>query len=129
MRYLTLDEILMLHQWVLEQSGGSSGVRDIMAVESAIAQPRMAFGGKDLYPTLAEKAAALGYSLVCNHAFVDGNKRIGHAAVETFLALNGFEISAPIDEAENIVLRLAAGELSREEWTSWVQKHIVSVSD
>lgn len=124
MRYLTLDEILVLHQWVLEQSGGASGVRDMAAVESAIAQPRMAFGGNDLYPTVAEKAAALSYSLILNHAFVDGNKRIGHAALETFLALNGFEIFASIDEAEHIVLRLAAGELSREEWTSWVQSHL-----
>ena len=110
---------------VLEQSGGASGVRDMAAVELAIAQPRMAFGGNDLYPTIAEKAAALSYSLVLNHAFVDGNKRMGHAAMETFLALNGFEISAPIDEQEQIVLRLAAGELSREEWTSWAQAHIL----
>lgn len=98
---------------VIEQSGGSAGVRDMAAVESALAQPRMAFGGQELYPTLAEKAAALSFSLVCNHAFVDGNKRIGHAAMETFLKPNDHEVSAPVDEAEQIVLRLAAGELSR----------------
>ena len=77
---------------------------------------RAAAGGEDLHPTLAEKAAALGYSLVSNHAFIDGNKRIGHKAMETFLILNGFEISAPIDEAEQTVLRLATGELAHEGW-------------
>lgn len=124
MRYLTLDEVLVLHQYVIEQSGGSSGVRDMNAVESALAQPRMPFGGRELYSTVGEKAAAMGFSLVSNHPFIDGNKRIGHAALETFLSLNGYEISAPIDEAEHIVLRLAAGELSREEWTTWVQSHL-----
>jgi death-on-curing protein len=124
MRYLTLDEVLNLHQYVLEQSGGSAGVRDMNAVESALAQPRMTFAGQELYPTLAEKAATLGFSLVSNHPFVDGNKRIGHAAMEIFLVLNGHEISAPIDEAEQTVLRLAAGELSREEWARWVQAHL-----
>jgi death-on-curing protein len=125
MRCLTLDEVLVLHQYVLEQSGGSPGVRDMAAVESAIAQPRMSFGGEELYPTLAEKAAALSFSLICNHAFVDGNKRIGHAALETFLTLNGYELSADVDEAEQTVLRLAAGELPREEWTRWVRAHLV----
>jgi death-on-curing protein len=100
-------------------------VRDLGAVESAVAQPQMGFGGQDLYPTLGEKPAALGFSLVSNHAFIDGKKRIGHKAMETFLVLNGIELSAPIDEAEQIVLRLAAGELSREEWTSWVQAHLI----
>ena len=126
MRYITLDEVLILHQYVIEQSGGSSGVRDMNAVESALAQPRMTFGGQELYPTLGEKAAALGFSLVSNHPFIDGNKRIGHAALEIFLSLNGFEISAPVDEAEKIVLRLAAGELAREEWTNWVQAHLIT---
>ena len=124
MEYLDLEDVLMLHADLITGSGGADGVRDVGAVESAVAQPQMGFGGQDLYPTLAEKAAALGFSLVSNHAFVDGNKRIGHKAMETFLILNGFEVSAPVDEAEQIVLRLAAGELSREEWTSWVQNHL-----
>ena len=84
-RYLTLEEVLELHRLTLEQSGGLSGVRDFGGLDSAVAQPRMTFGGQDLYPNLPEKAAALGFSLVCNHPFVDGNKRIGHAALETFL--------------------------------------------
>lgn len=81
-RYLTFAEVLELHQSVLEQWGGASGIRDINALESAIAQPRQSFGGADLYPDLASKAAALCFSLVLNHPFIDGNKQIGHAAME-----------------------------------------------
>jgi death-on-curing protein len=85
MRFLTLIEVLELHRRVIEQSGGAFGIRDIGLLESAIAQPRMTFGGEDLYPSLLEKAAALGFSIIMNHPFVDGNKRTGHAAIETFL--------------------------------------------
>lgn len=124
MRCLTVEEILELHRRVLAASGGSSGVRDLGAVESAAAQPRMSFGGQDLYLGLAEKAAALGFSLVCNHPFVDGNKRIGHAAMETFLVLNGWELIASVDEQEQVILTLAAGQLEREQFTAWVASHV-----
>lgn len=78
-------------------------------LESAIAQPRMTFDGAELYPTIVEKASALGFSLVMNHPFVEGNKRTGHAAMETFLVLNGLEIQASVEEQEKIILQLAAG--------------------
>jgi death on curing protein len=123
-RYLTLEEILELHRLVLEQSGGLAGVRDLGGLDSALAQPQMAFGGQDLYPSLGEKAAALGFSLVCNHLFLDGNKRVGHAAMETFLVLNGWELAAGVDEQEQVMLRLAAGDLERDEFTAWVQSHL-----
>ncbi len=123
-RYLILEEVLELHRLVLEQSGGLGGVRDLGGLESALAQPQMAFGGQELYPGLAEKAAALGFSLVCNHPFVDGNKRVGHAAMETFLVLNGWELAAGVQEQEQVILRLAAGNLKREEFTAWVQSHL-----
>jgi death-on-curing protein len=87
----------------------------------------MSFGGIELYATLAEKAAALCYSLVMNHAFVDGNKRIGHAAMETFLIMNGFEMDADVDDAESVILGLAAGELRRAAFTEWVAKHVTDV--
>src|SRR5690242_19069572 len=102
MRYLTLSEVLEMHRLVLEQSGGAGGVRDQNALESALAQPQMSFGGEELYPTLVEKASALAFSLVMNHPFVDGNKRVGHAAMETFLVLNGYEIHASVDEQEQV---------------------------
>jgi death-on-curing protein len=123
-RYLTPEEVLELHRLALEQSGGLGGVRDLGGLDSALAQPQMAFGGQDLYPGLAEKAAALGFSLVCNHPFVDGNKRVGHAAIETFLVLNGWELVAGVDDQEQVILRLAAGTLDRDAFTAWVQSHL-----
>lgn len=127
MRYLTLAELIELHHRIIEQSGGADGVRDLGMAESALAQPQMSFGGTDLYPTLPEKAAALGFSLVMNHPFVDGNKRIGHAAMETFLVMNGFELNADVDDSESVILQLAAGELGRIRFTAWVVEHVVDL--
>lgn len=124
MRLLSFTEVVELHRLVIAQSGGSSGLRDLGALESAIAQPRMTFGGLDLYATIEEKAAALCLSLVSNHPFVDGNKRVGHAAMETFLVLNGFELRASVDEAEQTVLALASGSLSRGQLVEWIREHI-----
>ncbi len=124
MRFLTVEEILELHDRVIKISGGSSGVRQLGDVEKAAAQPQMSFGGKDLYVGLAEKAAALGFSLICNHPFVDGNKRIGHAALETFLVLNGWELDATVDEQERIILAVADGTLAREQFVAWVASHM-----
>ena len=124
MRHLSLAEVIELHRMVIEQAGGLPGLRDLGALESAVAQPRMTFGGTDLYPSLVEKSAALCFSLVKNHPFVDGNKRVGHAAMETLLVLNGFEIDASTDEQEQVVLALAAGQLSREDLVGWLRKHV-----
>ena len=99
------------------------GVRDLGALESALAQPRATFDGQDLYPDVIAKAAALCYSLVLNHSFLDGNKRIGHASMETFLLLNGFGLTADLLEQEQVMLDLAAGKLSREQFVSWVTAH------
>jgi len=125
MRYLTLDEVLELHRLALEQSGGARGIRDSGALESATAQPYMAFGGQDLYPTVVEKASALAFSLIKNHPFVDGNKRVGHLAMETFLVLNGHELAAAVEEQEQVILRVADGSMSRDEFTGWVRAHVV----
>jgi death-on-curing protein len=124
MRYLTLDEVLELHRLALAQAGGAAGVRDLGALESAVAQPMMAFGGQDLYPTVVDKAAPLAFSLINNHPFVDGNKRVGHAAMETFLVLNGYELSAAVEEQERVVLGVAAVAVSREEFTAWVGSRV-----
>ena len=124
MRYLRLHEILQLYHRIIEQSGGSMGIRNLGALESALAQPRLTFAGKDLYPSIVEKAAALAFSLIQNHPFWDGNKRIGHAAMETFLLLNDYEIESPSDEQEKIILLLASGELGREEFAAWLRSHV-----
>ena len=112
MRYLTLNETIELHRRIIQHSGGTEGIANLGGLESALAQPRMTFGGEDLYPTIVEKASALGFSLINNHPFVDGNKRIGHAAMEVFLILNGFEIDA-------------SGELGRDNFTQWLRDRIV----
>ncbi|NET11169.1 MAG: type II toxin-antitoxin system death-on-curing family toxin [Symploca sp. SIO2B6] len=125
-RYLTLIELLELHRRILEQSGGAQGIREISLLESAIAQPRMTFDGDELYPSFLEKAAALGFSIIMNHPFVDGNKRTGHAATETFLVLNGVEIDASVDEQELMVLAIASGERGRKEFVEWLQQNTIS---
>jgi death-on-curing protein len=124
MRCLTLNEVLYLHRRTNEQSGGAERVRELGGVESAVAQPQMTFGGEELYPTIESKATALCFSLVMNHPFVDGNKRIGHAAMETFLVLNGCELVANVDDAEKVILMLAAGDLTREELLEWVGSNL-----
>ncbi len=124
MRYLTVAEVIELYRQVMETSGGTVGILSMEALESAVAQPRVTFGGKDLYPTIIEKAAALGFSLIMNHAFVDGNKRIGHYAMETFLVINGYELNASLDEQEATILRLASGNLSRDAFTNWIRENI-----
>ncbi|KYC40039.1 death-on-curing protein [Scytonema hofmannii PCC 7110] len=124
MRYLTLTEIVELYHRVIEQSGGSVGIANTGGLESAIAQPQMTFGGEELYPTIIEKASALCFSLIKNHPFIDGNKRIGHAAMEVFLILNGYEINAAVDEQEQVILQVASGRLSRDEFTEWLRSHI-----
>jgi death on curing protein len=89
MRYISLGQVLEIHRRVIDQSGGTPGVLNLVALESAVQQPRITFGGEDLYRTLAEKAAALAFSIIRNHPFIDGNKRTGHAAMEVSLILNG----------------------------------------
>lgn len=128
MRYLTVGEVLDIHSALIELSGGAQGVGDLNGVESALAQPRATFDGAELYLSLAEKAAALGYSLINNHPFIDGNKRIGHAAMEVFLVLNGYELAADIDDAEQLILGVAAGRTSRLELVEWIDTHLVEKS-
>lgn len=123
-RYLTLAEVIELHSGILEQVAGSGGIRDMGALESAISQPRMTFGGEELYPTIIEKSSALGFSIVMNHPFVDGNKRAGHAAMEIFLVLNRLEIKAAVDEQEQVILALAAGEFDRDAFTNWLRQSV-----
>jgi len=127
-RYLSLAEVLKLHDLIISETGGSHGLRDLGLLESALGQPQQTFGGDDLYPTLVAKAAALGFSLIKNHPFVDGNKRIGHAAVEALFMLNGFELSAGIDDAESMILGVASGSRTREEFQEWLERHLVPQS-
>ncbi len=125
MEYISIEEVIEIHWRVVRQTGGVQGIRDQGSLESSVMQPLQSFGDQDLYPSLIEKAAAIGYFLIQNHPFLDGNKRVGHAAMETVLILNGYELSAGVDEQEKIVLDVARGELRREEFTEWLRRHVV----
>jgi len=129
MRYLSISEVFELHDRIISTSGGSRGIRDLSALESAVNQPRQSFDQKDLYPDIVTKAAALCFSLVMNHPFVDGNKRVGHAAMEIFLILNGSEIIAGVDEQERVMLELASGKLSRLNFSEWLTNHISHIAN
>ncbi len=128
MHYLSYNEVIVLHAQLIDRFGGSHGVRDRGAIESALAQPSASFGGEDLYPSLLDKAAALCFSLVQNHPFVDGNKRIGYAVMRIFLELNGTTILASQDEKEEVILRLASGTLKRGELCDWLEEHTAATS-
>jgi death-on-curing protein len=125
MDYLELDDVLAIHAEMIRLFGGSAVILDIGKVESAVAQPRMTFGGQDLYPTLVEKAAALGFSLTTNHGFQDGNKRTGYAAMSVFLKMNGYDVAATVEAREETFLALADHRLSREQLTDWLARHVV----
>lgn len=124
MRYLTLGEVVALHRAILAATGGADGIRDLGALQSALAQPRATFDGTDLYPSIVDKAGALAFGLAMNHPFIDSNKRIAHAAMAVFLDLNGLAIEATVDEQEQLMLDLAAGQISRVALTTWLQGHV-----
>lgn len=120
---LTKKQILMLHSQLIQQTGGSDGVRDDGLLESAIETPFQSFGGKDLYPTIQSKAARLGYGLIKNHPMIDGNKRTGAHAMLVFLALNGIELQYTQRELYSIILDIASGEKSYDDLLAWILKH------
>jgi death-on-curing protein len=127
MRYLTLGEVVELHQRLLTLTGGASGIRELGLLESALAQPKASFGGVDLHLTVVDKAAALGFSLVADHPFVDGNKRVGHAAMEVFLLFNDHEIEASVDEQERLMLDVASGVIDRSQLARWLTAHVKEI--
>ena len=122
--YLSVEQVLALHQALVGQFGGASGVRDRGALESAVARPTRTFGGEDLYGDIAAKAAALMHSLVLNHPFVDGNKRIGVAAAEFFLERNASTLEAADEELEQLTLAVAEGEVAVEALAIWFRQRL-----
>lgn len=117
------EKILLLHQVMAESTGGDVGVRDEALLESAIENIYATFDGVELYPSKEEKAARLGYSLISNHAFVDGNKRIGIYIMLSFLELNGIKIEATNDEVLKLGLSVADGSAHYEDILSWINEH------
>ena len=116
---LTAQQVKMLHRDVIAQSGGSPEIRD-----EGLHAPFQTFAGIELYPTIVEKAAHLGYSLIKNHAFVDGNKRIGTHVMLVFLMLNGVEVVYEDADLIALILGVAAGEISSEQLLAWLKAHI-----
>jgi death-on-curing protein len=123
MKYLTIEQVLFLHARVIEQTGGSHGVRDLGLLESAVARPQAMFDDEDLYPDIFFKAAALMYSLIRNHPFVDGNKRTGVAAAAIFLRHNGWLLNASNQEVEARTLEVARGEFNISEVAQWFREN------
>ena len=117
------EKVLLLHQIMAEATGGSSGVRDDALLESAIESAFATFDGVELYPSKEEKAAKIAYSLVSNHAFVDGNKRIGVFVMLSFLSLNGIRIDATDEDIVQLGLGIADGSFEYEGIVSWIKAH------
>lgn len=120
---LTKQQIVNIHSSLISATGGLDGVRDDGLLESAINAPFQTFSGEELYHTLMQKAARLGYSLVNNHPFIDGNKRIGIHIMLVFLALNGIEIECTQEELITLGLSLADGSMKFDELFDWLNHH------
>ena len=123
MKKLSKKQILMLHTQLIQQTGGSEGVRDYNLLDSALETPFQSFGGDEVYPTIQAKAARLGYGLIKNHCMIDGNKRIGTHSMLVFLALNGIELKYMQKELYETILDVAAGKIEYEDLLQWVLNH------
>lgn len=119
------EKILLLHQLIAQETGGEVGLRDQSLLESAIETAFSTFDGKDLYPSKEEKAVRLGYSLISNHAFLDGNKRIGIYVMLTFLEMNGIRMEYTTEELVHVGLSVADGSMKYEPLLKWVHDHEV----
>lgn len=117
------EKVLLLHQLIAEETGGSIGIRDEALLESALEGAFAGFGDKEFYPTKVEKGARLGYTLISNHAFVDGNKRIGMYVMLTFLEVNGIRMSCTNEEVAATGLAVAGGEMDYDQLLNWVKSH------
>ena len=114
------DKVLLLHQIISQETGGDPNLRDINLLDSALESAFLTFDGKELYPTKEEKAARIGYSLISNHAFVDGNKRIGMYVLLSFLETNGIKIHPSNEEVVRVGLATAGGEMKYKDILAWI---------
>ena len=118
------EKVLLLHQLITQETGGDPGLRDFGLLDSALEGAYATFDGEDLYPTKEEKAARLGYALISNHAFVDGNKRIGMYIMLTFLEVNGLRARPSNEDVVRVGLGVAAGQIKYEELLAWVREMV-----
>ena len=117
---LSREKVLLLHNIICEETGGDPGIRDIALLESALESAYATFDGVELYPTKQEKGARIGYSLISNHAFVDGNKRIGIFVMLIFLEINGIKLRPTNEELARVGLAVAAGEMKYKDLLDWI---------
>lgn len=120
---ITKEKAMLLHQLLAEATGGGVGVRDEGLLDSALGSAFSGFDGKEFYPTKEEKGAKIGFSLISNHAFVDGNKRIGTYIMLTFLEMNGIKIQCSDEELVEVGLGVAEGTIGYEDLLSWIREH------
>ena len=124
MIWITADDVIQIHSLVIQRSGGMDGLRDRASLEAAVSAPMQSFGGQDLYPTTVEKIARLGYGLASNHAFVDGNKRIGAMMTQLLLKWNGFQMSLRSGELADMFIAIADGSAEESDLLDWIQEHL-----
>jgi death-on-curing protein len=123
--YLSAEQVLFIHSRVIDETGGTHGVRDVGLLQSAVARPQATFGGNDLYPDIISKAVALMESLARNHPFLDGNKRTAIVATGIFFAMKGLHLEATQQELERFALNVAVKKLSSVEAAAWLKKHVI----
>ena len=123
MNHLYPKQVIYLYQQIIQQSGGTLGLRNEGLLESAVYRPQASFGGQELYPDLFSKAAALGHSLISNHPFVDGNKRVGFEAMRLMLRLNGVDVHASLEAKFNFVMEIAQGKRTEQAIADWLKQH------
>lgn len=127
-KYLTTEDVLLLHHLSIEKSGGSHGLRDVALLDAAVHRPQATFAGDDLYPTLFDKAGALCHSLIKNHAFVDGNKRTSLLSAMTMLELNGYQFNCGQNELVAFGLKIDNENIGAEKIAEWIKVHVVKRS-
>lgn len=124
MIWINADDVMAIHSWVIQKSGGIDGLRDRDGLEAALSAPLQSFGGTELFPTELEKIARLGYGLAANHAFLDGNKRIGAMMTQLMLQWNGYRLMLKPGELSECFIAIAAGERSEKELLAWIRAHL-----
>lgn len=125
--YLSLQDVLDIHDRMIERFGGSSGIRDFNRLESAIFLPKQTFDQVELYPGIIEKAAILCFAIVTNHPFIDGNKRTGHHVMDLFLRINGYKIVSNVDDEEKAILNIASGQWKKDDLIQWLTDKVYQI--
>lgn len=123
-QYVSLEDALAIHELSIRRYGGADGTRDEGLLQSALAQPQQTFGGVELYPSLAEKAARYAFGIVNNHPFADGNKRTGAAVLAVFLRANGVRFKPRLIDMQKQIIALAGGSLGNDELVAWIEEQL-----